>query len=322
MTNASLFSNLLSVPVLAFALGAVAFLLKTDIRIPDAAYKLVSMVLLFGIGLKGGVALHKIQITEVLVPLLITIGLGLLIPSLAYLGLKVFPQLSRIDRGAIAAHYGSTSLVTFTTALVFLEASNIPYESYVTTLLVAMEIPGILLGILFAAGIGKVIHNRELIREVFFGKTILLMVGGLVIGFAAGISGLEKVAPLFVDLQPAVLTLFLLTLGYVAMSNFKDFQVVGLRFGLFAIAFPVIAGAIGSAVGVMAGMSVGGATALAVLCASASYIAAPAACDIAIPEASKSLTLLSSIGITFPFNLAVGIPLYLWFAQTFSNYVG
>ena len=317
----SLLSNLTSVSVLAFVLGGIGFALRADLRIPEQAYQVISMTLLFGIGLKGGLALHKSNPADLIAPGLMTLGLGSLIPMLAFAALRLIKRLNNVDRGAIAAHYGSTSLVTFTSALVFLDASNISYESYVNALLVIMEIPGILIGILLASGIRNALGNRELLREVILGKTVLLMLGGLIIGLVSGTLGVEKVAPLFVDLQPGILTLFLLNLGYLAMSRIGDLRTVGAGVAIFAVTFPLVAGFIGALAGTAFGMSVGGSAALAVLCASASYIAAPAAVGLALPQASTSLSLVSSLGITFPLNLTLGIPIYIAMSEALVGLV-
>lgn len=308
-------SNLTSVPVLAFALGVIASRLKSDLRVSKGAYEAITFILLLAIGFKGGLALHSTPLADIALPLILTIVIGCLIPLLAFVLLKAVPRLSRIDRGSLAAHYGSTSLVTFSAALVFLESANVSYEGYVTILLVAMEIPGLLIGITLAKGGLKGLLDRELLREVFLGKTVLLLVGGLVIGGLAGQNALAKVTPLFVDLQPGLLTLFLLSLGFLAGHHFSEFKDIGWRGVVFAIAFPVIAGALGALLGSFSGLSVGGATALATLCASASYIAAPAAVSLSLPTASKSIPIVSSLGVTFPFNLMLGIPIYFQIAS-------
>jgi len=308
-------SNLTSVSVLVFALGFLAARFKSDIRIPDPVYQIISVYLLFGIGLKGGVALNNSDLGEAIPPLLMTIALGSLIPVLAFFALGRLKNLSEIDRGAIAAHYGSTSLVTFTAALVFLENARVTYEGFATTLLTAMEIPGIVIGIFLATRhINRAVSWSESLREIIFGKTVTLLVGGLVIGAISGEAGYDRVTPFFVDLLPGILALFLMHLGYLAGTKVHAIREVGAGLALFAIAFPISAGVLGVAGGELVGLSVGGATVLGVLCASASYIAAPAAVQIALPEANPSLSVTASLAITFPFNLIVGIPLLKWVA--------
>ena len=309
-------SNLTSVSVLVFALGFAAARFKSDIRIPDAVYQVISVYLLFGIGLKGGVSLSTSDIESIIRPLAITILLGCLIPVLAFVALTRVRRLSEVDRGAIAAHYGSTSLVTFTAALVLLENLNRPYEGFATTLLAAMEIPGIVIGIFLATRhLNRRVAWSTSLREIIFGKTIVLLIGGLVIGAISGSAGYNKVTPFFVGLLPGVLALFLMHLGYLAGAQIKALKEVGVGLFIFAILFPLLAGTLGVLGGSIAGLSVGGAMVLGVLSASASYIAAPAAVQVALPEANPSLSITASLGVTFPFNLIVGIPIFYFLAS-------
>ena len=302
--------NLTSVSVLVFALGFLAARFKSDIRIPEPVYQIISVYLLFGIGLKGGVALNNSDLGEAIPPLLMTIALGSIIPILAFIALKLIRNLNSVDRGAISAHYGSTSLVTFSAALVFLENAKVSYEGFATTLLTAMEIPGIIVGIFLATRqLSAQVPWRESLREIILGKTVILLVGGLVIGAISGDAGYERVTPFFVDLLPGILALFLMHLGYLAGAKAHAIREVGSGLAIFAIIFPIFAGTFGVIGGSLVGLSVGGATVLGVLCASASYIAAPAAVQIALPEANPSLSITASLAITFPFNLIVGIPL-------------
>ena len=308
--------NLTSVSVLVFILGFIAARFKSDIRIPDPVYQIISVYLLFGIGLKGGVSLRHSTVTGLAKPVVATLILGCIIPALAFFLLKFIKSLSEIDRGAIAAHYGSTSLVTFTAALVFLDNAKIEYEGFATALLTIMEIPGIIIGIFLATR-----HlNRQLswsisLKEIVLGKTIILLVGGLVVGAISGDAGYVRVEPFFVNLLPGILALFLMHLGYLAGQRIHVIKETGAGLFAFAILFPLISGSLGVLGGYLAGLSVGGATVLGVLSASASYIAAPAAVGIALPEANPSLSITSSLGITFPFNLTVGIPIFYTFAQ-------
>ena len=313
-------TNLTSPPVLAFVLGIVAVALGTDLRLPDPVYQALSIYLLLAIGLKGGVALRRSDITDALGPLSVTVLLGVVTPVLAFLILRLLTPLGAIDRGAMAAHYGSTSLVTFTSAIVFLEAAKVSYEGYVTTLLTVLEIPGIIVGLLLAArGMSPRPALRTSMREVLTGKSILLLVGGLVIGWATGPTGYARVDPFFGALFTGVLTLFLLELGILTGRRLGAARNAGLGLVVFAVGFPVVAGAMGVAGGTAVGMSLGGATLLGVLVASASYIAAPAAVRLALPEANPGITLTASLGMTFPFNLVVGIPLYYVMAQTLAG---
>ena len=309
-------TNLTSVAVLVFILGFLGARIKSDVRIPEQIYQMISIFLLFGIGLKGGHALKETSFSSFTGPAIATLGLGILIPTLAYLALKLVHKISDLDRGAIAAHYGSTSLVTFSAALLFLENSGIKVEGFATALLTIMEIPGIVVGVyLGSRHRDKSVQWGKTLHEVITGKTILLLVGGLVIGATTSHAGYMKVAPFFIDLQSGFLVLFLLHLGYLAGSNWGEIRKVGALVGVFALIFPVFAGSLGVLVGNLVGLSIGGAAILGVLCASASYIAAPAAVSVGLPEANAPLALMSSIGVTFPFNLLVGIPLYLEIAR-------
>ena len=309
-------TNLTSVAVLVFILGFLGARIKSDVRIPEQIYQMISIFLLFGIGLKGGHALKETSFSSFAGPAVATLGLGILIPTLAYLALKLVHKINDLDRGAIAAHYGSTSLVTFSAALLFLENSGVKVEGFATALLTIMEIPGIVVGVyLGSRHRDKSVQWGITLREVITGKTILLLVGGLVIGATTSHAGYLKVAPFFIDLQSGFLALFLLHLGYLAGSNWGEIKKVGKMVGVFALIFPIFSGSLGVLVGNMVGLSIGGATILGVLCASASYIAAPAAVSVGLPEANAPLALMSSIGVTFPFNLLIGIPLYLEIAR-------
>ena len=313
-------TNLTSVAVLVFILGFVGARIKSDVRIPEQIYQMISIFLLFGIGLKGGHALREVSFSSFAGPALATLGLGIIIPLIAFMALKMVRKINDLDRGAIAAHYGSTSLVTFSAALLFLENSGIEVEGFATALLTIMEVPGIVVGVyLGSRHRDKSVQWGKTLHEVITGKTILLLVGGLLIGAITSNAGFMKVVPFFIDLQSGFLALFLLHLGYLAGSNWAEIRKVGAMVGVFALIFPVFAGTLGVIAGNMVGLSIGGATILGVLSASASYIAAPAAVSVGLPEANAPLALMSSIGVTFPFNLLIGIPLYLEIARKFSG---
>ena len=309
-------ANLTSVGVLGFMFGFLASRVKSDVRIPEAIYQFLSIYLLFGIGLKGGHSLKASSLSELLVPSLATIICGILIPVLAFAVLKFIRGLNDIDRGSISAHYGSTSLVTFSAAILFLGSNSIFVEGFAPALLTLMEIPGLIVGIYLASrSMTTKVGWAATIKEVLLGKTVLLLIGGLFIGFITSSEGYQKVSPFFVELLGGFLVLFLLHLGYMAGSNFFEIKKVGAPLAFFGLIFPIFSGAIGVGVGSVIGLSVGGATMLGVLSASASYIAAPAAVSVALPQASPTIALMSSIGITFPFNLIIGIPLYYKFAE-------
>lgn len=312
-------TNLSSVSVLVFGFGFLAARIKSDVRIPEPIYQIISIYLLFGIGLKGGHGLHQASFGEFLRPALGTIFIGILIPLIAFFTLRLIKNLSEVDRGSIAAHYGSTSLVTFSAGLLFLENNMIAVEGFATALLTLLEIPGLIVGIyLGTRSLREEVKWRETLVEVLLGKTVLLLSGGLLIGAITTDAGYEKVTPFFIDLQSGILVLFLLHLGFLAGTNWNQIREVGAKMIFFAILFPLFGGLIGALVGHWSGLSLGGSAILAILAASASYIAAPAAISVAMPQANGSLALMSSIGITFPFNLVLGIPIYLEFARLLS----
>lgn len=311
--------NLLSIPILCFVLGLVATRLKSDLRISDSVMRFLTFYLLLAIGIKGGVSLRKAELTDVAWPVVATIALGIALPLLAFLALRLLTPLDRVDRGAIAAHYGSTSLVTFTAALVFLEAAEIFVEGYVVTLLAIMEIPGIIVGLMLASSRGR--QPRELAstaREVLTSPSIALLVGGVVIGAVAGPDRYASVAPFFTDLFVGVLSIFLLQMGITVASRLSGFATAGPGLIVFALAFPLVAGSAGVLAGTAAGLGAGGAAILGVLCASASYIAAPAAVRLALPTANEGLAITCSLAITFPLNMVAGIPVLTSLAEALA----
>ena len=303
-------TNITSIPVLAFVLGLLAVAVKSDLRLPEALYQGLSIYLLLGIGIKGGVALSEANASEVALPILGTLVLGVTIPVLAFWVVGKLTKLDAINRGALAAHYGSTSLVTFSAALIFLDSQQVQYEGFVTTLLAILEIPGIVVGLLLASrGLGRGLNWGESLREILTSKSIVLLAGGLLLGFITGASGYQKVEPFFGGLFTGVLALFLLEMGIVAGRRLPDVKKAGVGLVAFSLGFPLFAGALGVFVGEITGLSLGGSVVLGVLTASASYIAAPAAVRLALPEASPGVYLTASLGITFPFNLIFGIPI-------------
>jgi hypothetical protein len=303
-------TNATSAPVLAFVLGLLAVGLKSDLRLPEALYQGLSIYLLLGIGIKGGVALSEANPSEVWLPILGTLGLGIVIPILAFWLVGKLTKLDVVNRGALAAHYGSTSLVTFSAAIIFLESQQVQYEGFVTTLLAILEIPGIVVGLMLASrGLGRGLNWGESLREIMTSKSIVLLAGGLVLGLITGASGYERIEPFFGGLFTGILALFLLEMGIVAGRRLPDVKKAGMGLVVFSLGFPLLAGALGVVVGALTGLGLGGSVVLGVLTASASYIAAPAAVRLALPEASPGIYLTAALGITFPFNLIFGIPI-------------
>lgn len=316
--------NFLTIPILAFVFGALAARVRGDLRLPGSIYQFITAVLLLAIGLKGGVALRQTELASLIGPVAVTLALGVAIPVAVFFILRVVTGLSQIDRGAVAAHYGSTSVVTFTAAIALLQSANIPFEGYTASLLALMEVPGIIVGLWLATAGSSRDHAASVawhraLTEVLTSRSILLLVGGLLMGAMAGPVAYARVEPLFGGLFQGLLVLFLLHCGSVVGRSLGDLRETGWALGAFGVLFPILAGTVGVAMATLVGMSTGGAMLVGVLAASASYIAAPAAVRIALPEAHESLALTSSLAVTFPFNLILGLPLYLALAQILSS---
>lgn len=307
--------------VLAFLLGVAAAVIRADLRLPDAVQVALSSYLLLAIGLKGGQGLRQAGLGEIWPPLLAALALGLLTPLVAWVGLRLLTRLGPADLAAVSAHYGSTSLVTYTAALTVVDGAGEPYEPYTVTLLAVLEVPGILVGLLLAGSAAAVagVGRGTAIREVLTGRSIVLLVGGLVVGAVATPESYGAVGPFFVDLFPGVLVLYLLDLGVVAGRQVRDVRAAGPGLVAAALLVPVANGALGVAAGALVGLSAGGAALLGVLTASASYIAAPAAVRLALPQANPAYYVTASLGVTFPFNILLGIPLYLWLARALAG---
>ncbi len=302
--------------VFFFLLGVLARLAQSDLRLPEALYEALSIYLLLAIGLKGGTQLAQQPLAAVLPHALAAIALGATIPLLLFPLLLRIGRLSRADSASIAAHYGSVSVVTFAVGLSVLAQREISAESHMPLLVALMEAPGIVTGIVLARlGGTQRIAWGTLAHEVVFGKSVLLLLGGLAIGALAGPGRLAPIEPLFVDLFKGVLALFLLEMGLVAGARVGDLKRAGPFLVVFGIAAPLALGALGAIVGHAIGLSLGGTALLATLAASASYIAAPTAMRIAVPEANPALSIGVALGVTFPFNITVGIPVYLQYAR-------
>ncbi|MDO9599388.1 MAG: sodium-dependent bicarbonate transport family permease [Azoarcus sp.] len=297
---------------LFFVLGFVARLARSDLKLPAQLYEALSIYLLLAIGLKGGMELAKQAPMEVLPQALAVIALGVVIPLIAFPILYKLGRLDRFNAAAIAGHYGSVSVVTFAVAVDYLAARNLPYEAYLPLFLVLLEMPGIAIGVLLArlGGQWREIRWGTLLHEIFLGKSMVLLAGGLLIGWAAGPKGLEPLEPFFFDLFKGALCLFLLEMGLVAAAQAGALRSSGVFLAVFAIGMPIVSAVLGAVLGTAIGLSAGGTLLLATLAASASYIAAPAAMRIAIPEANPGLSITAALVITFPFNLLIGIPLY------------
>lgn len=316
--------NLISPIILCFVLGVSASLARSDLSIPEAVAKGLSIYLLFAIGFKGGVsvAAHGIDVTLGLA-LLAGIVLSAALPLIAFALLRVMTQMNRLDAAAVAAHYGSISIVTFVAGTSILESRGIEFEGYMVAVAAAMEAPAILSALwLVAKGgdAGPKGMDSALMREIMLNGSIVLLVGAFVIGWATGEDGLAEISSFIVSPFKGVLCLFLLDMGLVAGRGLREGGRI-LRPGVlaFGVLMPLIGSVIGMAFALALGLSAGGVALMMVLSASASYIAVPAAMRVALPEANPSLYLTLSLGVTFPFNLTLGIPLYVAVAQAVTG---
>lgn len=306
--------------VLFFMLGVFAGLVRSDLKIPSAIYEALSIFLLLAIGLQGGVKLAEFSLLELLVPSLLILAVGALIPLLAFPVLRLLGRMNRADSASIAAHYGSVSVVTFSVGVALLIQEDIDFEGFMIVFLVLLEMPALVIGVMLARFGSGSVRWGKLMHEVFFGKSILLLAGGLVIGFVAGAEGIKPLDILFFDLFKGILALFLLEMGLVAAARIAGLKSYGLFLVSFAIITPLLSAVLGTVLGWMLGLSVGGTMLLATLYASASYIAAPAAMRIAVPKANPALSIGAALGITFPFNIFLGIPIYFWMARFIHSF--
>jgi hypothetical protein len=310
-----LIDNILTAPVIAFVVALIATLLRFDLRIPEALYPILSTFLLLAIGVKGGKALTVSSPAELWKPLLAALAIGIITPLIAYSLFRKVGNLDITNAAALAAHYGSVSAVTFTVLLSTLDSHGITYEGFVSGLLAVLEIVGIVVALFLASKFSAGTYWKSGLSEVVRGKSIAFLVAGLLIGVIVGPDRLAPTDPLFVGLFSGALMFFLIELGAIAANRLRDFNGAGIRIVVLSIVVPLLNGVVGAVFSSAVGMSVGGVAVMATLAASASYIAAPAAVRIALPDASPGIYVTASLGITFPFNLIFGIPLYIKIAE-------
>ena len=321
-------TNLLSPIVMAFMLGVFSKLIRSELSLPKDLYASLSIYLLLALGLKGGVELSETTFQAIAWPGAATLALGVITPISAYFIMRKIGRFGQIDAAALAAHYGSVSAVTFIAANQFVAQMGKSAEGFMPTLLTLLESPGIHI----ALGIGALKranhlaatsnHDRKkksaIFHEILTSRSMVLLVGGLMIGLLIGAKAYEPVKPFFETGFKGALVLFLLEMGIVAGTRISDLKKVGLPLISLGILIPLFHGAIGVALGHFAGLSVGGATVLGTMAASASYIAAPPAVRMTLPEANPTYYLTASLAVTFPFNLVFGIPLFFKISEWFA----
>ncbi|HEY8531743.1 MAG TPA: sodium-dependent bicarbonate transport family permease, partial [Limnochorda sp.] len=320
--------NLLSPMILFFALGLVAGSLRSELVVPKGLVAAASLYLLMAIGFRGGAELAQEGLSGRFVA---TAGAGLLLglvvlPCTAFAILTKLGQLDPVNAGAIASHYGSISVVTFVTAAGFLFRQGLSHEGFMTAVMALMEAPGVIGGILLARRYGRqpgesaAGTTRAAVRETLLGGGPTVLAGSLVVGMLAGDEGRRLMEPFVTELFPGALSLFLLEMGLTAGRQVGEFLRVGRFLAAFGVAMPLIGGSLGALLGSLIGLSVGGTTLFAALAASASYIAAPAAVRLALPQANPALAITLALGVTFPFNVLLGIPLYHTLASWLHRY--
>jgi uncharacterized protein len=312
-------SNLLTPPILFFALGMLAVFAKSDLEIPAPIPKLFSLYLLLSIGFKGGVELAKSGIGgDVIAAISAAIIMSIVVPIYSFFILR--KKLDVPNAAAIAATYGSISAVTFITANSFLEQVHEPSDGFMVAALALMESPAIIMGLILVNVFGKrgdePMDWGEVLREAFLNGSVFLLVGSLIIGLLTGEAGMHKLEPFTNGLFYGALSFFLLDMGLVAAKRIKDLQRAGSFLISFALFMPLINASLGIGIAYLIHMSKGDALLFAVLCASASYIAVPAAMRLTVPAANPGLYISTALAMTFPFNITVGIPLYYWGIQT------
>jgi hypothetical protein len=304
--------------VLSFALGVVAGLIRSELELPEPVLKLLAIYLLLSIGLKGGIELAAVIFADIAGLLGVTVALTVGIPVASFAVLRRLGGFDAANAAAVAAHYGSVSSVTFFAAIAFANAMATPSEGYMAAVVAIME-----WGVIVALFLARWSLRREaggvsargLALDTLRGRGILLLSGGMLIGLLSGESGWKQIAPFHDDLFRGILMLFLLEMGMTAARQFRAFAEVGRFLTVFAVAAPVAFGLLGVWLGWLVGLSLGGAFVLGAVAASSSYIDAPAACRAALPQASPGIYLTASLGVTFPFNMVLGLPLYYQFAR-------
>lgn len=295
--------------VLCFILGVIAGLSRSDLTIPECFTKTLSIYLMLAIGLKGGYTLNCCdRLTPLIAPLMIGVLLSFMIPFLSYGLLRLTKSTTPVSAAAIAAHYGSVSVVTFAAATNYLSDAGVSFEPYMVALLSLMETPAIVSGLLLSQN--KRLSLSFVFNDIILNKSVVLLIGGFLIGIMTTPQGFQGIAPFFVDPFKGIVCLFLLDLGLLVAEKLKNKNSLNVKLILFGLYMPLIGGLIGMGCGYLLGLSLGGTTLLAVLSASSSYIAVPAAMRTALPEADSAQYVGLSLGITFPFNIIIGIPLY------------
>jgi len=311
-------NQLLDPLFLFFVVGFVAGIAKSDVKLPESVYHLLSTYLLLAIGLKGGVQLVQADVSRVWLPALVTIAVGILTPMLVYAISRRLGRLNSADAASLGAHYGSVSAVTFAAAMEFARRAQTEPDGFMPVLLILLEIPAIIVAIVLyrrvSGGVAEGETYGKVVREIVLNRSVFLLIAGLLVGILAGPVRFAPFEMLFVDAFRPILAFFILEMGLLASLRLAEIKSAGRFLVIFGIIWPLLMGVAGTQLGLLIGLTTGGAVVFGAMIASASYIAAPAAVRIAIPDANTAMAIASSLGITFPINLGLGIPLFHWSA--------
>ena len=314
-------NQLLDPLFLFFVVGFIAGIAKSDVKLPESVYHLISTYLLLAIGLKGGVQLSQADPSKVWLPALTTVAVGVLTPLIVFALSRRLGKLNHADAASLGAHYGSVSAVTFAAAMEFARRAQAEPEGFMSVLLVLLEIPAIIIAIVLhrraTGGACKGESYSQVIREILLNRSVFLLAAGLVVGLISGPARFEPFNLLFADAFRPILAFFILEMGLLASQRIAEIKSAGKFLLIFGIVWPLVIGLAGTHLGLLVGLGVGGAVVFGAMIASASYIAAPAAVRIAIPEANTAMSIAASLGITFPINLGLGIPLFYWSSTAF-----
>lgn len=308
----------MDIVVCFFVLGMLGRLLKADLEFPAGLHRGLTVFLMVAIGLKGGEALAQHGSLQLVLQGALVIALGVVTTLLVFPVLRWFGGFSRLNAATVAAHYGSVSVGTYAVAVAFLESRGIAYEAYFPLFVALLEMPAIAIGLILAQQSERTEGWKPVLAEIGRSQGLFLMAGGLVIGALAS-EQMSSVSPLFKDLFKGVLALFLLEMGVMAAARLGELKHSVAFVVAYGVFFPLLGALLGGGLGGLMGLSTGGVILLAVLGASSSYIAVPAAMRSALPQANHSIAITSSLGVTFPFNVVVGIPLYCAFVMWFMN---
>jgi hypothetical protein len=320
MNSAALLTNLLNPPVLFFFLGLLAVFIRSDLNIPQQISKFFSLYLLFSLGLKGGIELsHSTFSNEIAFTLIAAMAMAIVVPLYAF---RLFKRKFNLyDAAGLAATYGSVSAVTFIAATNFLTQTHTAYGGHMVAALALMESPAIMIAVILvrrAAGNANGAKNQlgDVIHESLTNGSVVLIIGSLLIGFVCGEKANEALKPFSNDIFKGMLAFFLLDMGLLAGKRISSLKNAGFFGIMLGIIIPLVNAALAIGLSLLLGIGQGNALLLTILCASASYIAVPAAMSIAVPESNPGVYVPMALAITFPFNIIIGIPLYYSIIQS------